>query len=234
MAADWDLSAVCSAFSEASRQQGHSRRRSTSMFATAGYYQEWLRPFGLKWFAAVRVAAGGEHWALSIQRTESRGPFDMRGPRRCARGLRDIPQAAAVLDKRSTVVLANRAADRISRPGGTASVARLRSAASGTNATTELRNSKVCASGVIRSRRMATGTKTMSAIDERTVTCGRARHLPIVNALRTSKLDVLSLVGIPELSVTPTDCPSKGETCDGHTEIERGRCLLGERPIERS
>lgn len=40
------------------------------------YYQEFLAPFGLRWFACVRVAAGDEFWGLSIQRTIEQGPFD--------------------------------------------------------------------------------------------------------------------------------------------------------------
>jgi DNA-binding CsgD family transcriptional regulator len=40
------------------------------------YYQEWLRPFGLKWFAGVHVAGVHDEWALSIQRSEAQGPFN--------------------------------------------------------------------------------------------------------------------------------------------------------------
>ncbi|MBY3282873.1 helix-turn-helix transcriptional regulator [Rhizobium laguerreae] len=39
------------------------------------YYQEWLRPFGLKWFAAVPIKTTHESWVLSIQRSEAQGPF---------------------------------------------------------------------------------------------------------------------------------------------------------------
>lgn len=39
------------------------------------YYQEFLRPFSLRWFAGVKVAAGRDVWCLSIQRTIDQGPF---------------------------------------------------------------------------------------------------------------------------------------------------------------
>ncbi|MER9124256.1 helix-turn-helix transcriptional regulator [Mesorhizobium sp. M0959] len=40
------------------------------------YYQEFLAPFGLRWFAGVKVAAGDDFWCLSIQRSIEQGPFD--------------------------------------------------------------------------------------------------------------------------------------------------------------
>ena len=39
------------------------------------YYQEFLAPHGLRWFAGVRVACGEEVWCLSIQRTIAQGPM---------------------------------------------------------------------------------------------------------------------------------------------------------------
>jgi PAS domain-containing protein len=39
------------------------------------YYQEFLAPFGLRWFAGVKVAAGDDLWCLSIQRSIEQGPF---------------------------------------------------------------------------------------------------------------------------------------------------------------
>lgn len=39
------------------------------------YYQDFLARFGLRWFAALKVAAGEECWALSLQRTAAQGPF---------------------------------------------------------------------------------------------------------------------------------------------------------------
>jgi DNA-binding CsgD family transcriptional regulator/PAS domain-containing protein len=39
------------------------------------YYQEFLAPHHLRWFAGVRVASGDDLWCLSIQRTIEQGPF---------------------------------------------------------------------------------------------------------------------------------------------------------------
>lgn len=39
------------------------------------YYQDFLARFGLRWFAALKVSAGEECWALSLQRTATQGPF---------------------------------------------------------------------------------------------------------------------------------------------------------------
>jgi DNA-binding CsgD family transcriptional regulator len=43
--------------------------------ASNPYYQEFLARFGLRWFAGVKVAAGDDFWACSIQRTIEQGPF---------------------------------------------------------------------------------------------------------------------------------------------------------------
>ncbi|MBY3432878.1 helix-turn-helix transcriptional regulator [Rhizobium laguerreae] len=42
------------------------------------YYQEWLRPNGLKWFAGIHIKGFEEEWVLSLQRTEQQGPFTER------------------------------------------------------------------------------------------------------------------------------------------------------------
>lgn len=39
------------------------------------YYQEFLAPHGLRWFAGVKVAAGDSLWCLSLQRTAGQLPF---------------------------------------------------------------------------------------------------------------------------------------------------------------
>jgi DNA-binding CsgD family transcriptional regulator len=39
------------------------------------YYQEFLAPHGLRWFAGVGVACGDDLWCLSLQRTIEQGPF---------------------------------------------------------------------------------------------------------------------------------------------------------------
>jgi DNA-binding CsgD family transcriptional regulator len=40
------------------------------------YYNELLRPFGMRWFAAVGFWAGAAPWALSIHRNAREGPFE--------------------------------------------------------------------------------------------------------------------------------------------------------------
>jgi hypothetical protein len=39
------------------------------------YYQEFLAPVGLRWFAGVKVACGGDLWCLSVQRSVEQTPF---------------------------------------------------------------------------------------------------------------------------------------------------------------
>ena len=39
------------------------------------YYQEFLKPHGLQYFAGVAITAGEIQWALSIQRSVEQGPF---------------------------------------------------------------------------------------------------------------------------------------------------------------
>lgn len=60
------------------------------------YYQEWLRPFGLKWFAGVHVGDGHEEWALSIQRSEEQGPFTKEEVDQLRLLSRGVSSAAAV------------------------------------------------------------------------------------------------------------------------------------------
>lgn len=43
--------------------------------AGSPYYQEFLAPFGLRWFAGVKIACGGDVWCLSMQRSIEQGPF---------------------------------------------------------------------------------------------------------------------------------------------------------------
>lgn len=43
--------------------------------AASAYYQEFLAPLGLRWYAAVKVAANGQTWALSLQRSIEQGPY---------------------------------------------------------------------------------------------------------------------------------------------------------------
>ena len=39
------------------------------------YYQEFLGPGGLRWFAGLKITAGEDVWCLSIQRSIDQGPF---------------------------------------------------------------------------------------------------------------------------------------------------------------
>jgi DNA-binding CsgD family transcriptional regulator len=39
------------------------------------YYQENLRPFGLRWFVALRIDGFERQWTLSLHRSEAEGPF---------------------------------------------------------------------------------------------------------------------------------------------------------------
>lgn len=48
---------------------------SVETMARHPYWQEWLAPFGLKWFAGVGIMFGDTVWCLSIQREASRGPY---------------------------------------------------------------------------------------------------------------------------------------------------------------
>ena len=40
------------------------------------FYQEFLRPHGLRWCAGVKVGDGDGGWALALQRTIEQGPFE--------------------------------------------------------------------------------------------------------------------------------------------------------------
>jgi DNA-binding CsgD family transcriptional regulator len=39
------------------------------------YYQEFLAPHGLRWFAGVGISSGGNTWCVSIQRLARKAPF---------------------------------------------------------------------------------------------------------------------------------------------------------------
>jgi DNA-binding CsgD family transcriptional regulator len=42
--------------------------------ASNAFYQELLAPFGLRWFAGLKIAAGDDLWCLTIQRSIDEGP----------------------------------------------------------------------------------------------------------------------------------------------------------------
>lgn len=69
------------------RTRGFARRRRTGVMfdqdfmtydemARLPYYQDFLRPCGLMWFAGVEVNVDGKRWTASIQRSSKQGPFD--------------------------------------------------------------------------------------------------------------------------------------------------------------
>ncbi|WP_271894248.1 helix-turn-helix transcriptional regulator [Candidatus Phyllobacterium onerii] len=102
------------------------------------YYQEFLAPFGLRWFAGVKVAAGDDLWILSIQRSIQQGPFSPSELQSFAGFSRQLSSAAALakmlsfahaegaldafstsgtpavmLDRNAAVILANEPAERM-------------------------------------------------------------------------------------------------------------------------
>jgi DNA-binding CsgD family transcriptional regulator len=60
------------------------------------YYQEFLRPVGLQYFAAVKMAAGDDLWAVSIQRSLEQRPFSAPEKRKLAALSERIGSAAAL------------------------------------------------------------------------------------------------------------------------------------------
>jgi DNA-binding CsgD family transcriptional regulator len=60
------------------------------------YYQEFLAPFGLRWFAGVKVAAGDDVWCLSIQKSIKQGPFTCAEVEQLASLSRQLGFAAAL------------------------------------------------------------------------------------------------------------------------------------------
>ncbi|RUV01681.1 MAG: helix-turn-helix transcriptional regulator [Mesorhizobium sp.] len=102
------------------------------------YYQEFLAPFGLRWFAGVKVAAGDDLWCLSIQRSIQQGPFSPSEMQSFADFSRQLGSAAAfarmlsfaraegamdafsasgtpavMLDRNAAVILVNEPAERL-------------------------------------------------------------------------------------------------------------------------
>lgn len=60
------------------------------------YYQEFLAPHGLQWFAGIRMACGRDTWCLSIQRTIAQGPFSKSEKVRLARLSERLSSCAAI------------------------------------------------------------------------------------------------------------------------------------------
>lgn len=60
------------------------------------YYQEFLAPHGLRWFAGVKVACGEDIWCLSLQRTIEQGPFSDAEKRQLAQLSNNLSASAAL------------------------------------------------------------------------------------------------------------------------------------------
>lgn len=60
------------------------------------YYQEFLAPHGLRWFAGVRVSSGPDMWVISIQRSIQQGPFSAEEKHRLKRLSQSLPGCIGV------------------------------------------------------------------------------------------------------------------------------------------
>jgi DNA-binding CsgD family transcriptional regulator len=60
------------------------------------YYQEFLAPEGLRWFAGVKVACGDDLWCLSVQRSLHQTPFSPEEKRKLALLSKSLGSAAAI------------------------------------------------------------------------------------------------------------------------------------------
>jgi DNA-binding CsgD family transcriptional regulator len=60
------------------------------------YYQEFLAPEGLRWFAGVKVACGDDLWCLSLQRSLKQKPFSAEEKRKLAQLSKSLSSAAAI------------------------------------------------------------------------------------------------------------------------------------------
>jgi DNA-binding CsgD family transcriptional regulator len=60
------------------------------------YYQDFLRPVGLRYFAGIKMAAGDDLWCVSIQRTPEQGPFSTAEKERLAALSPRLSSAAAL------------------------------------------------------------------------------------------------------------------------------------------
>jgi len=104
------------------------------------FYQEFLAPLGLRWFAGVSMQAGDDVWCVSINRSIARGPFSAGEKRQLGQLSRKLASAAALaqalgfaaskatleafdvsgtaavlLDRQAQVIRTNGAADRLQR-----------------------------------------------------------------------------------------------------------------------
>ncbi len=108
------------------------------LIAKHPYYQEFLAPAGLRWFAGVRMGMGDDIWCLSIQRGIDQAPFSPEEKAKLTQLSRslstvvtfalalgsaassavldafDVSQTAAILlNRQAEVIRTNRTADRL-------------------------------------------------------------------------------------------------------------------------
>jgi DNA-binding CsgD family transcriptional regulator len=76
------------------------------------YYQEFLRPHGLQYFAGVKMAAGDDLWCVSIQRSIQQGSFSPNEMRKLA-ALSQKFAGAAALARAIGIATANTAVEAI-------------------------------------------------------------------------------------------------------------------------
>jgi DNA-binding CsgD family transcriptional regulator len=60
------------------------------------YYQEFLRPFRLQYFAGIKMASGDDLWCVSVQRSPQQGPFSLGQMRKLALLSRRLASAGAL------------------------------------------------------------------------------------------------------------------------------------------
>jgi len=60
------------------------------------YYQEFLAPHGLQWYAGVKIACGDDLWAVALQRTIDQGPFSAEEKDELARISSRLATGAAI------------------------------------------------------------------------------------------------------------------------------------------
>jgi DNA-binding CsgD family transcriptional regulator/PAS domain-containing protein len=76
------------------------------------YFQEFLRPHNLQFFAGVKMAAGEDLWCVSIQRSVQQGPFSSNEMRKLA-ALSQKFASAAALARAIGVIAADAAVEAI-------------------------------------------------------------------------------------------------------------------------
>ena len=80
------------------------------------YYQEFLAPHHLRWYAGVKVASGDDLWCLSIQRTIAQGPFS-NAEKRALGELSNSLSSSAALARALSVTAASGALEAFEMSG---------------------------------------------------------------------------------------------------------------------